>query len=682
MSSERLRHVRVILLQGAVAIIPLTFSTAFLDPFNVPKLGLLVLVVGLSIGLLAAEMIVTRGSGPPSAARALIVPVVALTLPLAIAWVAGPYREWSFLGEYRRFQGVVPYAVVAAFGLLVAESFRSAPVRLVWAMSIAGGAVGGYLFLQLLGLDPVAWPETSEPYTASTIGNENFAGGFLAVALAFSIYLWVHADRWHLVGAGLTIFTAFGLIFTFSQGPWAAGVAASVIVIGYAAAVRWPRVKPATLIIVAAIAIAVPIAVGLARVGVDLGRLGPTAEVRAHLWGAAIDVWGESPIVGRGPNSFALDGLRYVPIENTLLEPATSPDDPHSVFFSFLANAGLLGAAGYLVALGWFVREAIRLAPRNHLGVAFLASGSAYWVQSLASIDELVLRVGLWVSLAGLVACRTVGDRAPLSVSKRPKSTSARGAIAIVSVSVVAGSIAWVSTFVRADLHARRGATLHADGRMAAGQAEFDRALQLRDDVEYRLVLARGLGSEAVARGAEGGDLIAGIDAVNSYLDDLPFARGIFTEAQILHHWGHFEPGADARAFDLYERGLRLDPSNLLALIESAEVLVDLGRPDEAIARLQPLATRLEGRVPPFWGGLAIALAVRGDEGAARASLARGGAAIEADCRALIATELIRQGSSPGPPPDDAAFRLRFSCGPGLYGFMLDHLPAEVRAFY
>lgn len=113
-------RVRRWILLGMVAGVPILFLRTGVDPFNVPKLAFLLVGVVTVAAVRAAELV--QGA-TFRAARVVLMPGGALVLALVVAWAFSPYRGWAMLGQFGRFQGLLPYILVVVLSLLVYDAF-------------------------------------------------------------------------------------------------------------------------------------------------------------------------------------------------------------------------------------------------------------------------------------------------------------------------------------------------------------------------------------------------------------------------------------------------------------------------------------------------------------------------------------------------------------------------------
>ena len=666
------RAILILVVVGA----PLIFVTGtFTDSFNVPKLALLIAGTSVASALKLFDMIMNRSRWRTGG---LWIPVVSICGPLTISWALSPYRGWALFGQYPRFQGLLPYLIFGLFGLLVVDAFHDRPIVLAWALAGAGAISGAYALAQSLGLDPLTWYVGGAPFpvTASTGGHPNYTGGFLAISLPVAIYLWVRAPRLRSLGAAATVLISAGLLLSLSQGPWVAASGGVALVIGSLLASRVTKARSLALAAAGfmAIVIVTPVLAGLVIGEGSAGLFGGTSRSRATFWDASIDLAADSPVIGRGPNSFAVDGVRHRPLEDALRNGHNFTDDPHSVPLSFLANAGIFGLIGYIGAAAWAVGRYLKLPADHLLGHAFAGAAVAYFVQGLVGVDEPIQRIGMWVALAGLAAC-SVGQsppRAPTSSapSSAPSSTGTRmrwtASLALGALAL--GTVWWAWLFLEADGNIVQALDALQAGDVREAHDRFERAISFRDEFEFREIYAGTAGQAALNIGPEGGPLIEEMRRVNTYLREFPEHIAIAVAAEHLHYWGHFDPSADLDALAGFERLLILDPHNPLVEIEASEVLLDLDRAEEAVALLESIAPSLQGKSQDFWSMLAIAHFLTGDTESADSALDEADrVAGTTSCRNRIAHQLVDSLSA------EHARSLPFVCSAGLVNWYEDH---------
>lgn len=588
-------EIRRRILLAVVFLTPLFFLRGSYDPFNVPKLWLLMIGVVIVAAIRCVELL--QGADR-SSLELLVVPASAIALALLIGTLFSPYRVWSLIGDHSRFTGLVPYLVVILLGILIADAFRGDVRLLAWALAASGGVAGGYAIVQVLGLDPLAWTNSNQPVV--TIGNTNFAGAFFAICLPVAIGLVLVEDGRRPLAILLTALIVTGWLLSRSEAAWAAGASGILVIAGILLSQGWRFSR-----LVALVAVGVLATAGMSLVAVGMSEKPPVAvpqtlQRRAEWWEAALRMTSDSPIFGRGPNAFAIEHSHYRDVDDVEVAASDVTNDPHSVPVSFLTAAGVFGILGWITFAGWVLLTVAKADPNQRLGVAFGAAAVAYLVQSLLSIDVVTLRAAAWTVVGGMAAGLTLAVPPAAKTypgKKRKKKRAAKDAAeplkalpGVVGVILVSGiGIAWASGFLSADLSFRRGLSLASVGAPGAKE-NLESAVGFRDsNYTYRTGYGTLLGGNAVQEGlAEGSDQTVARELMQestqafAIVDRIPHANSVLAYARVMRDWAEVDGSAESEAMALYERALELDPNNFLILEEQAAAAEAFGRAELA----------------------------------------------------------------------------------------------------
>lgn len=662
-SGERL------LLIAITTFLPLAYGPGiFNDVFNLPKLSLLMVAVALTGSLrLAAFILGVRSKGLP----ALLLPAALMILALTLAWLLGDHRWWSLLGAYVRFAGWLPYVVTILFGVLLGEAFAGAPKTIVTALVAGGSAVGIVALKQMLFSGFEIGFISPGAYITSTIGDENFAGGYFAVMLVLSITLWLGTGRESKLGMVATILTGAGLIFTMSQAAWLGAAGGITALIAGITSRQRPARKRILLALAAVIAV-IPAATVMGTLVLgdtyeDVPGVLQSAFARGLFWKHAVDVILERPLLGFGPNSFFFEGSLQRGVDYALFLGADKTDDPHSVPLAMLVNAGLLGGAAFIFAIAWGLRKLTIMSTDAPMRAGLFGALAAYAAQALVSIDEMALRFTLWALLAAVAA--TLRPRA--SRYRRARGPNLRIlALVVVILGVLVTTVA-VRALVVPDLAVAEGVGAYYQGQPELALALLAKGLDGRNEPEYRRIYGGVLGNIAFNQGPAGKPLIEEMNEVFGYLEDFPDPQALLLQGQLLNQWSVHEPSANTRALEIFQRIQRMDPNDPLPAIHTADVLVQLGRARQAQEVLAPYIELMEEypeyspRYGELWSALAIAEIKQGRFDEASQSLDR--AAEPRQCRFHLATNLLR--AERGLPP--TGVQLGFIC-PNAMRSLLD----------
>lgn len=435
-------YARLVLLTG-LFFSAIWFWRPTIDVFDLTKLTILWIM-----GLLALLLWMIS-----SAERGVWVP------KLKLFWFAGAFlaaqalatlfsqdRWLSFLGLYHRYGGLLPFTLYATIALILVGLYWERPQDLKEiprAMVLAALFVSGYVIIEKLGLDWIPWRDSTgnpPPYPVSTLGNSDFAGGWLAIAAPLFLYVVVTSKntyvRWILAAAMVAELAA--LWFTQARGAFIAfGFATAVLAFLYRdLAPRWVR-RAAAAGVAAVILISVVVLVhpfmrqapSFFNVNGQFSffRTG-TLTSRSYYWVTALKIFKHHPILGTGPDTYYANYPHYRLAKDGALLGLTITDKPHDIYLEYASNSGILGVGTYLAVLGaalWFgYRRIAKLSGHTRLLLTvFIVSLAAYIGQGVFSIDIPPLAVLGWVNLAG-IAC--LAD--PGAIAAREAIEAARAA--------------------------------------------------------------------------------------------------------------------------------------------------------------------------------------------------------------------------------------------------------------
>ena len=433
-------------LLAALFASPAVFHRETVDVFNLTKLTVL-WVGGILAGGFWIAWSAERGVWPPLPKLAL--PAAAFLVVAALATILSDNPLISLVGLYHRYGGLIPftlYALIAAVAVGLywerPEQVRQIAVAAAWASIV----MTVYALIQAAGQDWIAWKDPSTDkapeFVVSTMGNSNFAGGYLGLAVPYLLFLAGSAktSRGQLFYGLMWVGELLALYFTSSRGGMIAAGAA-LLSLAFIYRDRLPRMLKAA----AATALVVFVIVALlvvAHPGSDeppeplrdirVLRTG-TLEVRAFYWAAAIRIFADNPVIGTGLETYFSYYPQYrLPDDGRQLQLSIT-DKPHNIFLEYLSNAGILGLTSYLMLVGmalWFgYREARKPDnPNRFLLATFVGGLAGYLAQGLVSIDVPPLAMMGWVGLAGVA---TLADPAVAkgraAIYETPNSSPAGG---------------------------------------------------------------------------------------------------------------------------------------------------------------------------------------------------------------------------------------------------------------
>jgi putative inorganic carbon (HCO3(-)) transporter len=618
---------RIVVLVLAASTAVLVWPPAY-ESFNLPRVTFVFLG---AIALLALWGLQAAGTGRLVVPKGPLLPILgAFVAFLFVSGFVADYRMVALLGTYGRYAGLAAYLCYALVCLTVVHAFDANAVRTL-ALVLVGSlaVVVVYGLLQVLGADPFDWG--ADPVRYSTLGQTNFAAGY--VAIATPVALWVVADRTmdQRLRLGALATAVLSLVYLWSvdafQGPMALAPAmvlvAGVVIVEHrqpAPVQRHPRVAAAGALAVVAVLGAVALA-GPFRDQLDTGL-----DERRLMWSAGASMVADRPVWGHGLGSYRTLFTEHRPEEHGTRFGTAIADAPHDVPLDLAVSGGALLLGAYLAFVaytGWGLVRGLRsLRGPDRLLLAGVGGGwLAYQVQSLVSIDVPSLALLHWI-LAGAVI--VLGHRPAVATWGLPgvagRSSHRRhgapvplgtralqlGAVALVLVA------AWTATRpLRADMAAGSAADLLEADDPVASEERLERAVDLAPweatYYAFQATLYRGTGREELA-------LAAALRASDASPGSIRFVLSTANLARAL--------GRDELAQQLYLDVLRRDPNDVEVDVEVGEYLAATGDAAGAVERFER-AVRARPDSATFWRSLATANVALGDEEAAEAAFRR-----------------------------------------------------------
>ena len=575
-----LARVQRVVVVSVVALAPALFLRPALDDFNLVK-ALVVVAGAIVLGALSVLRVAASGRlvaplGPAASA------VGTFVLGLLLATLSSGVVAASLIGVRGRYTGLLLYLALALYFVVVLRLGKPAVRPIVFAILGAGTVVVLYGLMQWVGVDPFNWEDTYGEAVFSTLGNPNFAAGFLGIVTPLAVWVALrqrNAPALRAAGALLALLAVLVAWSTRSQQGLAAAAVGSAVTL-----FAWFRTRSGTTRRVGAPATAGVAGLGLVAGVAGLAGAGPLAgllaqnslTLRSYYWQAALGMAADHPVLGVGLDRYGGFYRAYRPLEAAITLGADSQNDAaHNVVLNMFANGGVVLGLAYVAVL-LTVTWSLVTGLRRLQGDALLLLGglggawTAYVAQALVSIDVPALALTGWVLGATIVVVGS-GTRekvwrlpwapAPMNRRQRRAARSGRRAAPSTRAEWVAAASAGAVTLVgcwalslplRADVAAAR-----TDEHTAVG--DLQSALQ-----EARRATA-----------------LAGWES--TYWFEL--GRVLATSGQVEESLQAFETAAER------------DPRDLAAVLTSARAAAELDREQRA-ARWYDRALELEPQAP------------------------------------------------------------------------------------
>jgi hypothetical protein len=304
-------------------------------------------------------------------------------------------------------------------------------------------------FVAAVAIEWRAWlrlgfPLTSLPLRPSNVGGLARIPTWLAdvVVLGTPVVaasLWVRGYR-----AGATVFVAIALgtiVLTGTRSVLL--VIAALVVAAVLVAIRNRARRRAVSVAVTGL-----LAIGIVGVVFVLGSSRDLDEGRSSAYSSALTRFTESPVLGSGPGTYAVERL-HDPVDAL---PHVAFPEAHNFVLNTLATSGivgLLGMAGTVVLVALAIRASWRRAPAERLIVAGALFGLTVFAAH-GMVDVVFALIGMnMLALAVVAIASTSGVPVPVSDAPRARSVRVGVGLAFLVVVIMSGAVVRTEAIAR-----------------------------------------------------------------------------------------------------------------------------------------------------------------------------------------------------------------------------------------
>ena len=416
----------------AVTLLVTPFNS--IDPVNLPKLCLLVVVAFVAAGLVLSKrdfLLDRRFRTPLIVIGAFILQLILVLLvdnrEMAIKFYGIPSRNTGFVA-YLSLSFLLVASMASAGYLLIK--------RYVWALIFVGAALALYGVAQLNGHDFYNFNNAYASNVFGSFGNPNFQSAFMGIAAATALTMAAFSS--------LKIYYKFALVVLVAIAIYNVSLSSQQgylnFMAGFATAVIMYLFKQKKMVMGWA-------SLGLLGLGVILvlfGVLdkGPLAQIifksslqaRNSYWRGAMNMIIDHPFFGVGMDGFGDWYRRSWP------GVSGATDTAHNIPLDIGASGGLPLLFLYLVINGLALLSTVKVVKRTGKFDVYFAALVAAWVayqaQSLISINQLGLGVWGW-SLTGLIIGYEISSRNHISIENQKVSGKSKVIVEKLSASAL-----------------------------------------------------------------------------------------------------------------------------------------------------------------------------------------------------------------------------------------------------
>ena len=411
--TEELIPIRWIL--GALALVTLWFQTTVADPFNSPKLWVLIIFASWLVGYVVSCRKTIFVNNP---IKALSYFVLAFLISLLIATIFTDSYYVAIFGETQRRNGFLQYLSLSVILVATTIFIRFHNItKLYKATHIIALILSSYSVMQTTGNDFIKW---NNPYNSviATLGNPNFAAAVMAITgvLIFSSMFFTSFKNTNRV---FSFLLSIILLFVIYRSNARQGLLSYILGISLFLIIwLWTKNKKFGIIaFVSGFSIFIISVLGMLQVGpLEKYLYKPSISLRGYYWKAGIEMFKTHPLFGVGIDRYGAYFKEYRNVNYPLTygNEITSTN-AHNTFIQFFATGGVFLGLAYLALNAYILKRAIygirNLTGQNKLLLSGIFSAwVAFHSQSLISIDNIGVSIWGWILGGSVVGLSLVED--------------------------------------------------------------------------------------------------------------------------------------------------------------------------------------------------------------------------------------------------------------------------------
>ena len=387
-----------------ISTVTLYFNTKAHDPFNTPKLIILLVLSGWLLGHIfnhyrKVYLHITRKEFV-----FLVIPVLFIVTQLGALFFTDIFIV-GLLGDTQRRNGFLSYfalTIVLIFCMISVNYYYA--LRVLKSAIIVGILLCSYGLMQITGNDFVSW---NNPYNSmiATVGNPNFASSLLALISLIALFSLFNNEfsKLYKTVAACIIFVSLYLIVV-SQSRQGLLVMAFAILFYFTVLVFMNFRNFRILVIITSLGVTALATLGMLQIGPLSSLLYKSSvTVRGYYWRAAWEMFLDKPLTGVGLDRY---GAYFKQARESGYPLKYGFDitssNAHNVYLQLFSTGGLFVGLTYLVLLALIFFAGIQNIRRTsgnsqRFNLMFLATWIGFQAQSLISIDNIGISIWGWL---------------------------------------------------------------------------------------------------------------------------------------------------------------------------------------------------------------------------------------------------------------------------------------------
>jgi O-antigen ligase len=417
-------------LAGGASLITIYFNAKIQDPFNAPKSWILLITAAWLSGFLVANYKIQFSRLPRTV---IFIPIIFVIFNF-ISFIFSPNKKVALLGENMRRDGFLTYLCFIVFLVAGSAFIRFTTIKRFYLFGLITSLVLGiYGIMQWTGNDFVKWSDHGNN-VISTLGNSNFAGSMMAIALIL-MFGGLFFNSYNVAYRSLFLISI--ILLGIAILPTNARQALVILALGIGLVITtWvSNYKPLISKIMGGFGLTAGI---LAILG--MLQIGPLKEflykesvtVRGFYWRTGIKMFQEHFLFGVGLDNYGSYFKEYRSVQYPLKYGFNlTSTNAHNVFIQQFATGGIFVGALYLAIViliavrGFKALRVVSGEKRMILGT-LISAWIAYQAQSIISIDNIGISIWGWVlggAILGL-SIEILQDGREIQSGAKPKNST------------------------------------------------------------------------------------------------------------------------------------------------------------------------------------------------------------------------------------------------------------------
>lgn len=387
-----------------VSTVTLYFNTKAHDPFNTPKLIILLVLSGWLIGHIFDHYRKVYSHITRKEFIFLVIPVLFIVTQIGALFFTDIFIV-GLIGDTQRRNGFLSYfalTIVLIFCMISVNYYYA--LRVLKSAMIVGILLCSYGLMQITGNDFVSW---NNPYNSmiATVGNPNFASSLLALICLIALFSLFNNEfsKLYKTVAVCLIFVSLYLIVV-SQSRQGLLVMSFAILFYFTVLVFMNFRNFRIPVIITSLGVTALAILGMLQIGPLSSVLYKSSvTVRGYYWRAAWEMFLDKPLTGVGLDRY---GAYFKQARESGYPLKYGFDitssNAHNVYLQLFSTGGLFVGLTYLGLLALVFFAGIQNIQRTsgnsqRFNLMFLATWIGFQAQSLISIDNIGISICGWL---------------------------------------------------------------------------------------------------------------------------------------------------------------------------------------------------------------------------------------------------------------------------------------------